>query len=549
MGGNLLKLRTWWETADRTTKTVTLVGGGLLIALLLGVFYFSSSPDMKQLFAGLPPTEQGRVVQKLQELKVPYKQEPDGSIFVPAAQIAEMRARLAQDGIPSGAAAGNLWLDKSSFSDTEQIQNEKVRIALEEEMQKTIQAISAVGSAKVHIAPGSDSPFANEQSEPSASVLVELRPGAASSRNVADVIVRLMAGAVKGLKPSNISVSDSNGIVLWNGESDEGGSGVATKKREAELAESERITRALDAMIVRTVGPGKAVVSANVEMNFDKETLVTEGSPDPVSEETMTEKMTPGSGRPIIGGPATLGGTPAAPGAAGAAGAPEYTRDHKVINHDVVRKHSEKSVAPGAIKSARISIMLDESAKSAQKQITDFASNLIGATKDPDNFSVAVTTTAFDKSAADKAAKELAAAKGGQTMQQVISLLPVLALIVVGFLVMKSIGKAAGNNRNVLAAVGGIQPLAVRGAASPGYAVTSHGVASDQAMQPLPPEEIQLSDAAKARRDAIRRTMRPDVDDIPEKFDVNLEQILKMADQRPESVALLLKSWLLEEVS
>lgn len=513
------------------------------MALLFGVFYWSSAPDMKQLFVGLEPTEQGRVIQKLQELKIPYKQEVDGSILVPNVQVAEARARLAQSGLPSSGALGNIRLGEMGMTDTQRVQDEKVRVALEEEMQKTIEAISAVAAAKVHIAPGDDSPFLNAQSEPSASVLLQLRPSSSAPRDVAEVVVRVMVGAVRGLKSSNVSVSDSNGIVLYDGGTDQGGSVVASKKRDAELNEAERMRREIERMISQTVGPGKAVVSANVEMIFDGEHVVTtseEGSKNPISQEKVTESMSKPGG--------ITGGTPAAVDRA-AAGSPGYSLGHEKSNFGSVVTRSEKSVAPGTLKSVRVSIMLDDSAKAQEPQIKSFAENLIGSAKDPDNFTVAVTSVAFDKSAAENAAKELAAAKGGQTMQQVFSLIPILALIVVGFLVIKAVGKAAANNRSVLVAAGGLQPLTVRQLPQQSRQYQQANQGGGHQTQDLALPEEQLSAAAQARRDAIRRSIRPEVDDIPEKFDINLEQILKMADGRPESVALLVKSWLLEETN
>lgn len=44
MGGLLLRLRTWWETADRTQKVVTLFGSAFLVMLLAGSFYFATRP-------------------------------------------------------------------------------------------------------------------------------------------------------------------------------------------------------------------------------------------------------------------------------------------------------------------------------------------------------------------------------------------------------------------------------------------------------------------------------------------------------------------------
>lgn len=551
MGGNLLKLRAWWESADRTTKAVTFVGGGLLIALIAGVFYFSSSPDMKQLYAGLETTEQGRVVQKLQELKIPYRQDPDGSIFVPSTQVAEARGRLAQSGIPSMGSLGNTRLQNMGISTTSAVQTEEMRIALEEELQKTINMMPSVATSKVHIALDDESPFASAQSEPKASVMLQLRPGTASSREVGQVVATTVAGAVKGLKPASISVSDSMGIMLWDGANDEKGSGVASKKREAEIAEADRITKSLERMIAQTVGPGKAIVSASVEMNFDTESVITSGDqplldpktkkPIPASEESVSESMNGGKGN------STPGGTPRAGNVATAD--KSYSQTHTVTNNPAPQVRSEKTIAQGGIKSAHVSIMLDQAADAQKAQIQSFAENLIGAGAGNENFKVALSTVPFDRTAADKAAKELAASKSGQMMQQIISLIPVLALIIVGFLVIKAVGKAAANSKNVLVA-GGLQPLSIR--ATPGLPAPRQTYEPQQEQRPAappPPVEEALSDAARARRDAIKRSIRPDVDDIPEKFDVNLEQILRMADTRPESVALLVKSWLLEETN
>lgn len=541
----MLKIRTWWETADRTTRTVTLVGGGLFVALLIGVYYFASSPDMRQLFPPLDAAEQGRVVQKLQELKIPYRQEPDGSIFVPSPLIAEARAKLAQDGIPSGSALGYTRLDKMGFTDPQALQDQKLRVALEEELQKSIEMMTPVLAAKVHLAPGSDSPFVSDTTEASASIVVQLAPGVNQPREVANSIVSTVSFAVQGLKKNQISVTDSNGVVLWDGESNSGIGSIASDKRQAELAEAERITNAIQQMIDRSVGPGKAVVRAECEMNFDREELVTESttpSNEPIESTTIRESY--GSHPTGAQPPAT----PATPAASRSGDGYELSQSNEKRTANYSK--SIKEVAAGNIVSARVSIMLDESASSARQQITEFASNLIGANRDPEKFSVMVTTAPFDNTLAEQAKKDLAAAKSSQMLQQIFSLLPIVVLIVVGFLVIRSISKAAASNTNILVASSSLPASTLRSAyVNAPSAVSTSLPAPDRQTAPSVQTEEELSDTVRRRASAIRSTMRPEVDDIPEKFDVTLEQILRMADTRPESVALLVKSWLLEETN
>jgi flagellar M-ring protein FliF len=546
MGGTLLKLRTWWETADRTAKTVTLVGGGLLVTLLFGIFYLAGKPSMDLLFPRLEPSEQGRVIQKLQERKIPYEQRSDGSIYVASNRLAETRAMLAMEGIPSAASAGMMWLNDLSFTDPQSLQDEKIRLALEASMRETIEYMEPVISAQVHIAPGENSPFVGERSEPSASVMLQLRPGADRTA-VAEAVVATLTGGVRNLSAQNIQVTDTKGEVLWDGIGEQGVTAIASRKRQAELAQAERYKRDLEQMIARVAGPGKAVVSVEVEMNFDRQDVsrtAEKGLPQPISESAVRELM----GNNAISAVTAQQGGGAAGGPQGGAGR-EYGSAQETKNYGVEVTQTETSVAPGKVVAARVSITLDESVATARQAIEEHARTLIGATGQDENFQVAVTTAPFDKSAAEEANKAIAAAKSQAMMQQIISLIPVLALVVVGFLVIKAVGKAAKTNADVLltaAAIGGgrgsvaVQPQALTAPAEE---------ANTQMATGQPKGEPQLSEAAKKRAEDIRRSMAQEVEAIPEKFDRNLAQILLLADERPESVALLVKSWLLEEVN
>lgn len=554
MGGTLLKLRTWWETADRTTKTVTLIGGGLLAALLFGIFYLSSRPSMDMLFPRLEPSEQGRVIQKLQERKIPYEQRTDGSIYVASNRLAETRAMLAMEGIPSAASAGMMWLNDLSFTDPQSLQDEKIRLALEASMRETIEYMEPVISAQVHIAPGENSPFVGERSEPSASVMLQLRP-AADRTAVAEAVVATLTGGVRNLSARNIQVTDTKGEVLWDGIGEQGVTAIASRKRQAELAQAERYRRDLEQMIARVAGPGKAVVSVEVEMNFDRQDVSRtseKGLPQPISESAVRELMGNNAISAVSAG-AEGGGTTTGtqPGAAGAGR--EYGSAQETKNYGVELTQSETSVAPGKVVAARVSITLDEAAATARQAIEEHARTLIGANGQDENFQVAVATAAFDTTTVDEASKAMAAAKSQAMMQQIISLIPVLALVVVGFLVIKAVGKAARSNADVLltaAAVGGGRGAMV--ASQPQALAPAPESATAHPAPPQPAQargEPQLSEAAKKRAEDIRRSMAQEVEAIPERFDRNLAQILLLADERPESVALLVKSWLLEEVN
>src|SRR5688572_25279782 len=106
MGGILLKLRTWWETADRTQRVVTVFGSALLVILLFGTMMFASRPKMALAYGGLTPADQGKVVAEIQKIGIPVEYDLMGNVRVPSDRVAEAQAMLAKNGV--APASGHL---------------------------------------------------------------------------------------------------------------------------------------------------------------------------------------------------------------------------------------------------------------------------------------------------------------------------------------------------------------------------------------------------------------------------------------------------------
>lgn len=114
MGALLLKLRTWWETADRTQKAVTLFGSAFLLLLLSGTYYFASRPKMETLFGGLSAAEAGSISNEIQKMGIPVESDMQGNIRVPSDKLSEVRNALAVAGkSPTTGHVGNEELAKS----------------------------------------------------------------------------------------------------------------------------------------------------------------------------------------------------------------------------------------------------------------------------------------------------------------------------------------------------------------------------------------------------------------------------------------------------
>ena len=88
--------------------------------------------------------------------------------------------------------------------------------ALEGELARTIQLMSAVKAARVHLVLPDDGSFRRESQPPSASVVV--RTEVPDDVSVAKAIRHLVAAAVPGMKPEEVTVLDTDGLLLASGE-------------------------------------------------------------------------------------------------------------------------------------------------------------------------------------------------------------------------------------------------------------------------------------------------------------------------------------------
>ena len=287
-------------------------GAGLAITVAAAVFFMKmiATPDYKPLMNGLEPADAQSISAELAAKKIACIIGPDGtSIKVPADQLDAARLEVASHDSPHSGRIGFEIFDKVSWGQTEFDEKVNYQRALEGELERTIQTISNVKSARVHLVMASDSVFLDRERGAKASVTLRLRRGNLS-REDASAISRLVAGAVDELKPSDVVIIDAD-----SNQSLGQGSGPGSDGLEQDL------TRRLVSTLAPVVGADRIRASVNVEY----ETGSSEESQDkydPAVSATLTmqhsEELTgPGVG---IGGvpgassniPVGKGGTPVA---------------------------------------------------------------------------------------------------------------------------------------------------------------------------------------------------------------------------------------------
>lgn len=533
MAAILLRLRTWWETADRTQKTVTLIGGGFLLVLLIGIFYFASRPKMEMAFGGLAAAEQGSVVEEIQKMGIPVEFDLSGSVLVPSSKVSEVKMRLATAGkLPSATHWGYGDLKDFGIMTTPRVEKERLKSVMEGELAKTIESFSSVSSARVHITLGEDSAFAAEKTPTTASVTIAEKPGGSISGEEAKAIASLVSNSVPGLSTKNLTVVDQNLKPIWLGSDETGANGLANEKIQAEVSESKRRERELQQKLDYFFGAGATAVTVDLKLDFNTET-VNKREPivgeAPVSQAKVTESMGGGSSPAPAGGPAGLSGNIGTPDASAPAQGGQdgsYTNKQEENQFAVGEANTQTQRAPGDVRSMAISVLVDTKKVPDPSQVESYVKSYLGPrAADTENFTA--TVTAVERNPAlDAAAKTAAeAASGSNRMQQIFSLLPILALLIVAGVVVKSLAKAARSSNVLVAALPGghVAPMALGPRPEPTAA---------------PPLEGGTS---------VRKPPEYEFEEIQPRVNKPLEQIKRMASDRPEVVAMLIKSWLLEE--
>lgn len=240
---------------------------------LLGTLALRGGSDrMALLYGELDPREAGQIAELLDRQKVAYQVGGGGSqILVPADQVARLRVTLAREGLPSGGSIGYELLDRGDGIAASQFQQKMAESrAMEGEIARSIRTISGVKAVRVHLVLPRREPFARDKQEAQAAVMLTTAGAARLDREAIQAIVNLVAAAVPGLRPRNVSVVDSRGTLLARAGEATTAAAAAMGSEEIRRATEMRLSRAVEEMLERSLGQGRVRAEASVQMDFDR---------------------------------------------------------------------------------------------------------------------------------------------------------------------------------------------------------------------------------------------------------------------------------------
>ncbi len=526
MGNVLTRILGQWGalSASKRIAVVVMTFGVIGSIAIWGILGSQVSYDVA--FSHVKSADASPVVDKLKELQIPYQvtTELDGTttIRVPSSMVDEAKVRIAGSGLLQGGGVGYEIFNQPSFGLSDFIQKVDYQRALEGELARSIGQIDGIDTARVHLAIPQPHVFVSQQQDPSAAVILALKPGRRIDKAQSAAIVGLVVGAVEGMKPAQVVLLDTQGRLLHQADdatslaSGAVGDQYATQRTMEQDAES-RLQEILD----RVVGPGHASTQVSMSLDWSQgditsETFLPNGQQAVIktSQDILDSQHGGVSAGGIPGVTSNVptyqqtGTTPTPGGTPTPLPAGQHIESNRT--YEVSKTTETTKRTPGIVKRLSVAIAVDKAVanQATLDSLTQMTQAAVGYdAKRGDTVTVvavdmkpAVNATPIDPSVTRAQPLELARIAA-------LAAGPSLAIIVLAVLLLRRRGGKAPSGRqiNVLTPP---QPLAL-----------PNGL--------VDPASLPLS--AEARREYIR------------------EQLANLADQHPALVASVLQSWVSED--
>lgn len=361
-----------------------MLGGGIaaIIAIFVAMMLWGREGDYRVLYTNLSDKDGGAILAQLQQMQVPYKHADGGAaILVPADKVHDVRLKLASAGLPKGSVVGFELMETQKFGTTQFQERLNFQRGLEGELVRSIQALSSVQSARVHLALPNQNGFFREQQKPSASVVLTLYAGRTLDRGQIAGIVHLVSSSVPEMPPKAVSILDQTGALL-SGSQEEGAdhAGLDAQQlqyvRQIESSYAQRIRDILEPV----VGKDNLRAQVTAELDFSRtESTAEEYKPNQGADaqstvrSQQTSEQSAGAGAAAAGVPGATTNQPPVPATApiNGASAPLQAaqpnggsaltngRREAVTNYEVDRTVRVTRSATGNIKRLNAAVVLN----------------------------------------------------------------------------------------------------------------------------------------------------------------------------------------------
>jgi flagellar M-ring protein FliF len=353
----LEQLRTIWGNLNRNQRLILFGSAGAVILAIFLLAIWAGRVEYVPLARDMTAAEANKIRVKLEELGERY-QIRGGTLLVPSKRKDVITMMLAGEGLlPSRGLVDFRIFDRTSLGITDFERKINFKRATEGTLSRIIESLDKVERAEVMLAVPEPSLFIETQQDTTASVTLSLKPFTTLDTSEVIGIRNIVASAVVGLKPENVTIVDTAGRTLSDIEMVETKEDLASRQLAIRKEQEMRLTNQIRATLSKVLGPRNfEVIGVSVEMNFDKESVKEDivnpviisrefGDPDvregvKVSQEEVSEKFKGEGSLPPRGTPGTESNAPGYKGLT--KGVSEYERTETKTNFDTNKRRLER---------------------------------------------------------------------------------------------------------------------------------------------------------------------------------------------------------------
>ncbi|MBL7545584.1 MAG: flagellar M-ring protein FliF [Bdellovibrionaceae bacterium] len=345
------------------TKRFSVVIVGLIAALsFVSIFFMLSGNEYVPLLTNVPTDQMPSIVQKLTEKNIPFQLKDNGKIVAIPKELlhSTQMTLMAEIGSSKMGSIGLEIFDKQDFGVNSYAQKINYQRALQGELIRAINTLTAVKQSKVILALPNKKTFLEEGGKPSASVVIELHQGKELSTDQIRGIRYLVANAVEGMDPESVAVLDERGKVLTQHSdgSTAGSSEILDLKRKIEREYETRI----ESILSKAVGQTKVVAKVDATLNNKVVSSVEEiVDPEKTAVRAMQseEESLDGSRVNPAGVPGSRSNLPGAEDAGQVGFKQDVKKEIKTTNYEVPKTVRNVKEAAGNLEKISVAVVVD----------------------------------------------------------------------------------------------------------------------------------------------------------------------------------------------
>lgn len=370
------KFSRFWGSRTKVQKG-TIIGSIILVILIASIItYLTTRITYAPLYSGLSAAEVGQIKEQLDSKGVKYQVTNGGTaISVPEDQVDNLKVDLASQGFPqSGQIDYSFFSKNAGFGMTDNEFNVLKLASMQTELANLMKEVKGVKDAKVMITLPENGVFVSDtQQEASASIVLNTEPGYQFTDPQIKALYNLASKSVPNLKPENIVITNQYFEYYdLNNQTASTGDGISSSAASKQLEIKKQIERDLQrqvqTMLGQLMGAGKAAVTVTTDIDFTQEKRE-ENLVEPVDKENMAgiqisaQKIS----ETYTGNGSTAGGTPEADQntdnftnyQSGTNGNGDYEKTDNTVNYEVNRIKRKITESPYRVRDIGIQVLVE----------------------------------------------------------------------------------------------------------------------------------------------------------------------------------------------